>query len=72
MNDIELMEVEEVAALLKVEPRTIYRYVEDNRIPGVFRISKDGQNGAIRFVKAEILKWIQEQVQKGQNSEFSN
>lgn len=65
MNEIELMEVEEVAALLKVEPRTIYRYVEDSKIPGVFRISKDGKDGAIRFVKEEILKWINEQIQKG-------
>jgi excisionase family DNA binding protein len=62
MNDIELLTIEEVAGLLKVEPRTIYRYIDENKIPGVFRISLDGQTGSIRFVKAEILKWIQEQI----------
>ena len=66
MTNIEVLTVEEIAALLKIEPRTVYRKVEANEIPGAFRV---GQNGAIRFVKEEILKWITEQVQKGQSSE---
>ncbi|MCX5699589.1 MAG: helix-turn-helix domain-containing protein [Candidatus Omnitrophica bacterium] len=66
MSDIEVMTVEEVAALLRIEPRTVYRKVEANEIPGAFRV---GQDGAIRFVKEEILKWINGQIQKGLSSE---
>lgn len=60
-NDIEVLTVDEVAAMLKIEPRTIYRKVEDNEIPGVFRV---GPTGSIRFVKEEILKWIQGQIKE--------
>jgi len=60
--EIELLKIEEVAELLKVDTRTIYRYIEENKIPGLFRISKNGDDGAIRFVKSEIVKWIQNQI----------
>jgi len=57
MNDIETMTVEEVANLLRVDERTIYRKCEMNEIPH-FRV---GETGSIRFVKDKILQWINDQ-----------
>lgn len=54
---IETLTVEEVSDILKVDPRTIYRRVDENTIPH-FRV---GETGAIRFVKTKFLQWIEEQ-----------
>lgn len=54
---LETLTVEEVASILKVDDRTVYRKCEDNEIPH-FRV---GETGAIRFVKAKFLQWIEEQ-----------
>lgn len=56
-DNIETLTVEEVAQILKVDDRTVYRRCEDNQIPH-FRV---GETGAIRFVKAKFLQWIEEQ-----------
>lgn len=56
---LELLTVEEVAQILRVTPRTIYRKVELNQIPGAFRV---GSSGSFRFVKDKILNWINAQA----------
>jgi excisionase family DNA binding protein len=53
----EILTIEEVAEMLRVDDRTLYRKVEHNQIPH-FRV---GGTGAIRFVKDKIIKWIDEQ-----------
>lgn len=54
---IQLLTVEEVAEILKLDPRTVYRKCEANDIPH-FRV---GETGAVRFVKAKVLEWIEAQ-----------
>lgn len=56
-DNIETLTVEQVAEILKVDARTIYRRCEANEIPH-FRV---GETGAIRFLKAKFLQWIEEQ-----------
>ncbi len=51
---LELMDVNEVAALLKVKKRTIYGWVQTGKIP----FQKVGD--LIRFDKAKITDWINE------------
>lgn len=58
--NMELLTVEEVAGMLRVDPRSIYRQVENNDIPGWFRL-KNG-TGAIRFIKAKVMEWIESQT----------
>lgn len=65
MNEITALTVEQVAELLNIDPRTVYRKANKNEIPGMFRI---GENGAIRFVKEEILKWINSQIHNQQSN----
>lgn len=60
-SNMEILTVEEVATMLKIEPRTVYRKVKAKAIPGVFRV---GVTGAIRFAKQDILNWINEQIQR--------
>ncbi len=64
MTNATYLTVEEVAALLRIDERTVYRKVEDKTIPGAFRI---GPNGPIRFVKEKIMKWIETQAQRNFN-----
>lgn len=56
-ENIETLTIEEVAEILKVDDRTVYRKCENNEIPH-FRV---GTTGAIRFVKSKFLQWIEEQ-----------
>ncbi len=51
----ELLTSEEVAQLLKVPKATVYKWVYQRKIPHV----KVGKH--LRFVKAELLEWIEEQ-----------
>ena len=51
----ELLTPEEVAHLLKVPKATVYKWVHQRKIPHV----KVGRH--LRFVKAEILEWVEEQ-----------
>jgi excisionase family DNA binding protein len=53
------MTVEELAKMLRVDERSVYRKAARNEIPGVFRV---GNNGTIRFIKASILQWIFDQA----------
>lgn len=58
-NMDEIMTLEEVAAWLKVTPRTIYRMLEENQIPA-FKI-----RGAWRFRRDEIERMTRT---RGKNS----
>jgi excisionase family DNA binding protein len=52
----ELLTVKELEALLKIDQKTIYRYVACGLIPYV-RIQSN-----IRFIKWQIVKWVEEQT----------
>ena len=49
----QFLKVAEVAALLKVKPRTIYEMVAQNRIP----YRKPPGSNILRFDLEEILEW---------------
>ena len=53
-EDMAMLNVKELEALLKIDQKTIYRYVALGLIPYV-RIESN-----IRFVKHQILEWIEE------------
>jgi len=53
--DIAILNVKELEAFLKIDQKTIYRYVSLGLIPYV-RIQSN-----IRFVKQQIIGWIEEQ-----------
>ncbi|HAF25257.1 MAG TPA: hypothetical protein DCK93_20515 [Blastocatellia bacterium] len=53
--DISMLNVKELEAFLKIDQKTIYRYVSLGLIPYV-RIQSN-----IRFVRKQILAWIEEQ-----------
>jgi excisionase family DNA binding protein len=58
-----LLNVKQAAALLGVAPRTIYAWVAERRIP--FR--KAGR--LLRFERAALLAWSEEQAQDGRKDE---
>ena len=49
-----LLKVEDVAALIQISAKTIYRYVENGKIP----FCKIG--GFVRFKPSEIEKWLED------------
>lgn len=60
-ND-EILTVEEVASLLKLHVQTVYRKIEQQELPGMFRLGED--NKAIRFSKRVILEWINKEASR--------
>ncbi len=52
---LELLTAKELEVLIKIDQKTIYRYVACGLIPYV-RIQSN-----IRFIKWQIVKWIEEQ-----------
>lgn len=56
--DTAMLNVKELEAFLKIDQKTIYRYVSLGLIPYV-RIQSN-----IRFVKHQIIGWIEEQNYK--------
>lgn len=54
-SEITLLSVKELEAFLKIDEKTIYRYVALGLIPYV-RIQSN-----IRFRKRQIVRWIEEQ-----------
>lgn len=52
---VEMFTARELEALLKIDVKTIYRYVERGLIPYV-RIQSN-----VRFPKRQILEWIEQQ-----------
>ena len=62
MHD-EILTVEEVATLLKLEPHTIYARAEKDEIPGAFRVG-EGKQPPLRFSKRVIMEWIQKEASR--------
>jgi excisionase family DNA binding protein len=50
-ND-EILTTAETCRYLKVAPRTLYRYIQERRVPA-FKLGKDW-----RFVKSELEQWL--------------
>jgi excisionase family DNA binding protein len=50
----ELLTVAETCRYLKVSPRTLYRYIQDRRLPG-FKLGKEW-----RFARTDLERWLQE------------
>ena len=48
----EVLTTAETCRYLKVAPRTLYRYIQDKRVPA-FKLGKDW-----RFVKSELDMWL--------------
>ena len=54
-SDLTILNVKELEAFLKIDQKTIYRYVALGLIPYV-RIQSN-----IRFIKRQIISWVEEQ-----------
>jgi predicted DNA-binding transcriptional regulator AlpA len=54
-SDLTILNVKELEAFLKIDQKTIYRYVSLGIIPYV-RIQSN-----IRFIKRQIIRWVEEQ-----------
>ena len=48
----EVMTIAETCRYLKAAPRTLYRYIQEKRVPA-FKLGKDW-----RFVKSELDMWL--------------
>ena len=57
-QDTNLMTVEDVAALLKVEKQLVYKLRRDRKIPFI----KIG--GVIRFRRVDVDEWIEQSIVK--------
>lgn len=55
MIDSAVLTVKEVAALLRVDEKTVYRLVKKRELPG-FKVA-----GAWRFKRTDIESWIEQQ-----------
>ena len=55
MADSTVLTVKEVAALLRVDEKTVYRLVKKRELPG-FKVA-----GAWRFKRVDIGSWIEKQ-----------
>jgi excisionase family DNA binding protein len=55
MADIAVLTIRDVAELLKVDAKTVYRLARGRRLPG-FKVA-----GAWRFKNADIDQWIEKQ-----------
>lgn len=51
--DLEVLTVEEVAKLLRLDRKTVYAMVQKNRLPGARRFG-----GAIRIHKPTLVAWM--------------
>lgn len=52
----ELLTAAEACGYLKIAPRTLYRYIQDRRMPA-FKLGKEW-----RFVRSDLEKWIRQRV----------
>lgn len=48
-----LLTVEEVAALLRLNAKSIYKLVDEGKLPGVRRIGR-----RVRFYRPELVAWL--------------
>ena len=61
----EIMTVEEVAAYLRMQPQTIYKWAQEKRIPAV-KLGKEW-----RFRKSILDRWLDQQI-LGPDSGFAH
>ena len=59
----EILTLKDVAAYLKIGERTVYRLVQDGRLPG-FKVG-----GAWRFHRAHLDRWIATQTERAPGRE---
>ena len=52
----ELLTAAETCRYLKIAPRTLYRYIQDRRMPA-FKLGKEW-----RFVRSDLERWIRRRV----------
>lgn len=52
----ELLTAAEACGYLKIAPRTLYRYIQDRRMPA-FKLGKEW-----RFVRSDLEQWIRQRV----------
>jgi excisionase family DNA binding protein len=57
-----LWNVDEVARLLGFTRKGVYGLVESRRIPFVRLPARNRRGGPIRFVPAEVLRWLEQNV----------
>ncbi len=50
---IDLLTVDELAAILRMNPKSVYRYVAERKVPGVVRIGR-----TMRFNREVVLRWL--------------
>jgi len=58
----EVLTTAETCRYLKVAPRTLYRYIQEKRVPA-FKLGKDW-----RFVKSELNLWLRKKSREHQHS----
>jgi excisionase family DNA binding protein len=50
----ELLTVAETCRYLKIAPRTLYRYIQNQRLPA-FKLGKEW-----RFVRSDLVQWLRQ------------
>lgn len=55
----EFYKVNEVAALLKVTPKTVHNLIERGHFPGAYKIDPTRRNSHVRIPKVEVQRYIQ-------------
>ena len=59
-SDEQLWRVEDVARYLGLTRKGVYGLVETRRIPFVRMPGRGRRGGPIRFVRSELLEWVQQ------------
>ena len=55
-NCLDVITVDELATVLRVNRKTVYEAISENKIPGVVRVGRN-----IRISKQVVLKWLHSQ-----------
>lgn len=55
----ELLTAAETCRYLKISPRTLYRYIQDRRMPA-FKLGKEW-----RFVRSDLEQWVRRRISVG-------
>jgi excisionase family DNA binding protein len=58
-----VMSYREAAAFLGVSARTLERYVRERQVPFI-RFPQRGEWGAVRFLRSQLLKWMEQRTVK--------
>ena len=67
MARIQLLNVQEVAAMLRVKPSTVYSWVAQGRIPHVV-LARGRRKACIRFRLESVEAWLAERERAAANS----